>query len=128
MFSWSDYLAVAKQLSSHPDEEWQRTAISRAYYAAYHACLQRYETKYGKVPPKQGAGVHEQLWSAFMDKRQLGNIYKQVAEDGRRLKTRRVKADYKVVYVPGGSGTLSTELADSLILTQRLIATVNSIK
>jgi len=130
-FSWGDYLTLADQLKNHPDEEWQRTAISRAYYAAYHACLQRYQAKYGAVPPKPRMGMHECLWSAFKDKGQLtkdqvGKTHKQVEQDGRRLKQRRMKADYKLVYLP--QGTLPTELADSVILARQLIATVNAIK
>lgn len=36
-FNWADYLTLATTLSSNSDEASQRSAISRAYYSAFHA-------------------------------------------------------------------------------------------
>jgi hypothetical protein len=36
-FQWDEYLALAKELSQKGGEAATRSAISRAYYAAYHA-------------------------------------------------------------------------------------------
>ncbi|MDP9364247.1 MAG: hypothetical protein M3Q10_08485 [Chloroflexota bacterium] len=38
MFDWDEFLALAERLNVQgADEATQRTIISRAYYAAYHA-------------------------------------------------------------------------------------------
>ena len=36
MFDWSAYLELARTLGQDPSEQHGRTAISRAYYAAFH--------------------------------------------------------------------------------------------
>ncbi len=36
-FNWNEYLNLATILSANGDEASQRTATSRAYYAAFHA-------------------------------------------------------------------------------------------
>ena len=50
-FTWTEYLALAEELSggepaATPSEEArQRSAISRAYYAAFHVCLDKFGSK-----------------------------------------------------------------------------------
>lgn len=38
-FNWNEYLNLAGILSANGDEASQRTATSRAYYAAFHAAM-----------------------------------------------------------------------------------------
>ena len=63
-YDWTDYLEISKELIStcskksggEPRKETVlRTAISRAYYAAFHKCLD-YLKPYG-VDPKDGKGT-----------------------------------------------------------------------
>jgi uncharacterized protein (UPF0332 family) len=56
MFNWDDYLKLAKDLiipdiQRKSDEACLRTAVSRAYYSAYHKAL-KYATKKGYSRPK----------------------------------------------------------------------------
>ena len=56
-FDWNEYLSLATTLSEKADEASQRTAISRAYYAAFHAA-----TLHAKRNGYQG-GTHRKLWN-----------------------------------------------------------------
>ncbi len=56
MFNWDDYLKLAKDLilpdiQRKSDEACLRTAVSRAYYAAYHKA-KKYAIKKGYIPPQ----------------------------------------------------------------------------
>lgn len=50
-FDWREYLNLASILSGNADEASQRTAISRAYYAVFHAAtLHAKANGYGARP------------------------------------------------------------------------------
>ena len=67
-----------------------RTAASRAYYAAYHACTNKYTT----LGKREGAGMHR----SFID----GLIGSNISQDRSlgymldALQRMRIKADYKL--------------------------------
>lgn len=61
--SSDDLFALAHRLSTCPDEASQRAAISRAYYASYHRCLE-WEKQLPAVSTlsgKEALGVHASL-------------------------------------------------------------------
>jgi len=67
MFNWDDYLKLAKDLilpeiKRRSDEACLRTAVSRAYYAAYNK-VERYARVHGYAPPKENK--HEALIKFF---------------------------------------------------------------
>jgi len=67
MFNWDDYLKLAKDLilpeiKRSSDEACLRTAVSRAYYAAYNKA-ERYARVHGYAPPKENK--HEALIKFF---------------------------------------------------------------
>jgi uncharacterized protein (UPF0332 family) len=88
-FDWAKYLVLAKELSSDPTEEKQRSAISRAYYAVFGIALGHLRTR-GYVFSATGE-AHTLVWQKFLyarrECRKLGII-------GDRLRKRRTKADY----------------------------------
>ena len=62
VFDWRDYLHLAERLSARQsDEAAHRTAISRAYYAAYHVAA-AYARRTGLL---LGRHTHERVWEAF---------------------------------------------------------------
>jgi len=73
-----------------------RNAASRAYYSAYHSCLdlsKRYPTT-NDNRVKKDVGMHEKLIQTLCEHQDV-----QVKSAGyslRQVKTRRVKADYKL--------------------------------
>lgn len=92
-FRWTDYLALATQLAQETNEAALRSAISRAYYAAYH------EAKYLADPNNEGKfsnqrGSHSALWDFYQQN--SNSVYKTVGTQGDRLYKNRLKADYNV--------------------------------
>lgn len=93
MFDWSHYLLLARKLASDQDEASWRTAISRAYYAAFctactHAPLFR---------PIGDDAKHDVVWNAFVDRSQQNppRVNVQIQQDGKKLKSKRQHADYQ---------------------------------
>jgi hypothetical protein len=101
-FNWNDYLTLAEDLSRRSDEAARRSAISRAYYAAYNLARQHLRDALGAnvgpasepIPPSgKRKGEHEWCWDKFCDSGHDGCI--DIGELGKRLKGFRVEADYE---------------------------------
>ena len=88
IFQWPDYLELAGELVEADRESCLRTAISRAYYAAYHAGRRRWAQDLGL--PTTRRIEHAPLWEYF--RRLPGGA--ALGEKGRRLLELRRSADY----------------------------------
>jgi uncharacterized protein (UPF0332 family) len=92
-FNWQDYLRLAKELANRADDEAsQRSAISRAYYAAFHcACVYVEAQSPGTL--KRTGDDHFIVW------KHLSNAPKKQEKSagwsGDRLVKMRRKADYE---------------------------------
>ena len=89
-FDWIKYLTLARELVARNEEEFLRSAVSRAYYAAYNLALAYCNTN--NIQILHNHGSHEDLWDAFL--RQGDLILDIVQAKGDRLRIRRTKADY----------------------------------
>ena len=93
MFEWADFLGLAERLAeAGGDEAAHRTAISRAYYAAYHAAA-IYVRAEGILPD---AHTHRRVWAAL-----AADAVAERAEVGRRgdlLRQARAAADYRATF------------------------------
>lgn len=90
-FDWIQYLVLARELSSRPEESALRSAISRAYYAAFKTAETFCNNK-GILIIDTGK-PHQDVWDAFLAKG--GKTFSSVYDKGERLKRKRVKADYR---------------------------------
>ena len=104
-FDWSQYLVLAKDLGSRSEEAAVRSAISRAYYAAYNVA--RSFCANAGISIIDTGNLHKDLWDAFL--RKGGRTFASVYDKGQRLRRKRTKADYDSEV----SG-LSSVTADSL--------------
>ena len=107
MFKWEEFIKVSKSLEKYAkvnstvSEGFYRTAVSRAYYAAFHSSLsyamyrgydekmQRHILKRKKMP---NAGKHKVLISFLLD-----DPHPQVKQLGLKLQSShdyRIKSDY----------------------------------
>jgi len=114
-FDWSAYYVLAEYLadpgSSVPDREAAlRSAISRAYFAAYRTLRNHlYETK--NYRPSRDREDHREVRDWLMNHRCGG-----IAEDLRRLASRRGMADYD-----NEIGNLEKETQAALMLAQDIL-------
>ena len=87
MFSWTEYLRLATELSRHADEASQRTATSRAYYAVFHAAtLHARANGYAERS-------HGRLWKMYQA--DPDENAKRLSLLGNQMKMARENADYK---------------------------------
>lgn len=91
-FDWNGYLQIARHCVAQPEDEGLlRTAISRAYYAAYHAA-KSYVEQVARVDVEGQTDSHKVIWDALKtgpgSKPQLWKL-------GNELKRARLQADYR---------------------------------
>lgn len=91
MFNWPDYFALAQELLQREGEAYQRSAVSRAYYAMFHSARGKLISWWEWNPPKE-ASDHEYLWETFSKKHDPGS--RRVGQLGDRLRKARNKVDY----------------------------------
>jgi uncharacterized protein (UPF0332 family) len=91
-FGWEDYLSLANDLKDQHNEAALRSAVSRAYYAAFNIAKD-FLGKNGIVISENKASVHQEVWSAFEGR---GETWGAVYRHGDSLKQRRRAADYNL--------------------------------
>jgi hypothetical protein len=91
-FDFIDFAAVALELAKSSDEARKRTAIGRAYYAAYHVARRYVQQEKRVTVPKSGE-AHKEVQDA------LKTGSKEEAGAGSRLAElhkKRKHADYRI--------------------------------
>ncbi|MBU9723157.1 MULTISPECIES: hypothetical protein [Bacillaceae] len=88
MFDWSNNLKVAKELTEKEEEEYHRTAISRAYYSAFGNARKYLDDNSFPYDNNDGS-LHKKVWTSY------SFISNEIYINGDRLRKQRVDADYK---------------------------------
>jgi uncharacterized protein (UPF0332 family) len=109
-FDWADFLNMAEELATRPEEHCLRTAISRSYYYAYHLARKRVIDNGFTIV--RGGDTHKQVWEKF-DASPDWNC-KKLYQMAKRLKDKRQQADYDLVFP-----RLQDEVPEILLLTRR---------
>jgi uncharacterized protein (UPF0332 family) len=110
-FDWSAYRTVAQTLKENTDEASHRSAVSRAYYFAYHQALNHLAEHHGFLF-SESRPAHDQVWREFEHR---GMTYREVWYKGDKLKKMRVNADYRTaVVVSAEIAVASLNLADRI--------------
>jgi len=91
-FDWTQYLIFAKELSKRSDEAALRSAISRAYYAAFNHARAYCAAKAIPVPESFEHSSHKVVWDALLNR---GRTLAGAQIQGTRLKRKRHNADYE---------------------------------
>jgi hypothetical protein len=97
-----DLLRVARELSGGrrpPPEPAARTAVNRAYYAAYSEVFEYISAR--NYHPRPGGGSHQRAWNHLKSRIPDTDLNRRatrrlVASQGEDLKERRVTADYRL--------------------------------
>jgi uncharacterized protein (UPF0332 family) len=114
-FAWADYLILAITLAANTaDEASLRSSISRAYYAAYHAAVDKAGTHGVTIVRTAGTGVHEACWLAYQTVPRVVSI----GVTGDRLKVRRHKADYQQINLNWAKEAATAVAEAQLLLSQ----------
>jgi hypothetical protein len=119
-FDWALYLQTAKTLASQAgDEAALRSAVSRAYCAAFGVAATRMKVE-GKNVPASGE-AHQEIWKYFES---AGDMYRrQIGQNGKRLRYRRNQADYEA------NTTISDSIVtESLRNAEKLVGLVGKLK
>ncbi|NQU04588.1 MAG: HEPN domain-containing protein [Calditrichaeota bacterium] len=99
-FDWEEYKTLAEHLHNNPDEEiedaYYRTAISRAYYAAFHITLHKMMKKYRFTSLTSNA--HVRLLNFLKEKKSDNPVIGKAWKNLKRLKDQRQSADYDDEY------------------------------
>ena len=118
-FQWNDFLALARRLARRKTSEaHQRTAISRAYYAAFHAASSFVRAK-ALVPPTERL-THDKVWNLLATDPDPDRV--DVGRRGDLLKRLRVNADYRT---PLPDKNLAERVADALTEARRLVEAIS---
>ena len=88
---WSAYYDLAQEWFDVEEDAYKRSAVSRAYYAMFHAA--RYKLKRmikdAYQPPNCGS-EHMYMWEVYKENR----YHRNIGVLGTRLRKARNKADY----------------------------------
>ena len=119
-FDWKTFLTLAQILvKQESNDAALRSAISRAYYAAYIVARRHWETDNG--PMQIGASSHKIIWDGYANR--PGVIERRIATDGQTMFTHRKRADYDDV-IPGD---LVSTAKTVLILAEKTINNVEGL-
>jgi uncharacterized protein (UPF0332 family) len=92
-FIWNDYIDLAEKLLGETDDASKRSAISRAYYGAYHISRQYLKDKKGNIPDST---YHKATWEMF-DGPGAPREERAISINGDRIRLARGRADYENV-------------------------------
>jgi len=113
MFDWAGYFSLAQDLSGRPDEAALRSAISRAYYAAF--CKARNKLRNMGVQIPQTGAAHQLVWNEYRnDPNQTQQL---VGLNGDRLRVKRNQADYNDQFQ-----SLTSEVQTALIQASNVLS------
>ena len=126
-FAWVRYLDLARELAGKPAttesrEAKLRSAISRAYYAAFNEARAFLETIRGPLP--YNVNEHDYVKNWYLNHRD--RLQRQVGTDLDRLRQDRNHADYDNEW-KGGIGALDKTVESTLIIAARTIANVGQL-
>jgi uncharacterized protein (UPF0332 family) len=91
-FPWKEYLSLAQELSRRTEEACHRSAISRAYYAAFHAARAYVREHHPAEHLPGGPEDHGRVWRILETSGRLGSRMGRLGKDLRRW---RNQADYE---------------------------------
>jgi len=115
MFDWVDYLRFATSLAqaNDPSEAEMRSAISRAYYAAFNV-TRTYLILVRRITPINQPHIHVAVWGVLRDS--PSPVERRIAQVGFRLLSFRRRAGYDAEYLRIAYG-----LRQAIRDTERLI-------
>lgn len=94
-FAWVHFFDLARSLAAEPNEASQRSAISRAYYAAFHTARRYVRAKLPEVRLNKAGEDHFHVWDSL--KKSARREERAAGIKGKALYDARKRADYDLV-------------------------------
>jgi hypothetical protein len=115
--NWADYVTLGRSLAGEGLEASGRSAVSRAYYAAFNVSRRWLEVN---VAPIDNRGAHERVWKTFRkaERAEAGTRQKweRIGDLGGGLRTLRNQADYADYVVDLGREALAAvDIAEEIL-------------
>lgn len=125
-FAWEDFLAFAAKISKdRPAEAEARTAVSRAYYAAYNVTLTIVRTRYFHEFRTAKGDKHKQLWDFLQSNESVRTeVERLIGSKGDDLRDLRNKADYE--FQPADIRNWSATLIQACTLASYIVEKAKS--
>ncbi len=92
VLNWLDHYNLAQELLQREGEVYQRTAVSKAYYAMFYNARSLLKS-WWEWNPKDDESHHHYLWNTFSNKQDAQS--QQIGEEGHRLRGARNDVDYE---------------------------------
>jgi uncharacterized protein (UPF0332 family) len=92
VLNWPDHFNLAKELLEREGEVYQRTAVSKAYYAMFYNARGKLMISWEWDPPEDDSH-HTYLWDKFENDAESRRIH--IGELGHRLRRSRNRVDYE---------------------------------
>jgi len=118
-FDWNEYLRLARQLGGTVDDAAKRSAVSRAYYSAFHAASLSLKTNKVATNPRYERDRHLKVWDIYM--RSMKRDCRRIGNSGQRLKFDRQDADYDP-----DSGFPNPRVQRCIAEATKLVANINT--
>jgi uncharacterized protein (UPF0332 family) len=116
-FDWNLYLQLAKRLSAAGDDAAKRSAVSRAYYSAFHAASIAIKSHNVTTDPRHARDRHHRVWMAYINS--SVKVCRHIGSDGQRLKYDRQEADYEP-----DSSFVDTRVQQCIAKAENLVAEI----
>jgi uncharacterized protein (UPF0332 family) len=131
-FQWNSFLLLAEYLNNGVDnitgidrEAAFRTAISRAYYAAFNVA-KNYAEKEFHSTGKNGSGSHDKLINLYKEFGAEKKEYRMISTQLDRIKRNRTDADYRLNFKDQARPAYKACL--TIKTSQNIIDLINNIK
>ena len=119
-FQWDDYLRLAEELATRQgDEAAERSAISRAYYAALGRAADLLRSEGRSISPRT---THGDIWRAFKNSSDARRV--EVGQQLDALRQLRNRADYDSSF----NGDPTAVARDAATLARRVLDALDEVR
>jgi uncharacterized protein (UPF0332 family) len=119
-FDWYQYFVLAEAIAQRSEEEYLRSSISRAYYAAFNLSLNMLQEQ-NRVRIEKSRNTHQDVINTLQSSD--NEAEKNTGNRLFRLRQYRNNADYTLKF-----NNLSKKTQESIVLAKRIISGIRELE